>query len=218
MAYLQHDRARRPSVRTSVSACGADAQDDFPAGSLSAVLRAHLPTARLMLRPFRFSDVPAVHAYLQDPEMGRYLEGAQTPPTEPETAEIIARHILADRRQRCVWAVTVDDRPIGAVSHNFIHAHRVAEIGYSIGRADWGRGLATEAAGAVITEAFASCGDLQRIQAGIHPDNAASIRVAQRLGMTREGTLRAYAYVNGAVADEAVFAVVRDARPERGSA
>jgi RimJ/RimL family protein N-acetyltransferase len=178
MVYLQHDRARRPSVRTSLSACGADAQDDFPAGSLSAVLRAHLPTARLMLRPFRFSDVPAVHAYLQDPEMGRYLEGAQTPPTEPE----------------------------------------IAEIGYSIGRADWGRGLATEAAGAVITEAFASCGDLQRIQAGIHPENAASIRVAQRLGMTREGTLRAYAYVNGAVADEAVFAVVRDARPERGSA
>ena len=168
-----------------------------------------ITTPRLTLRGFRFSDVPEVHAYLQEPDMSRFLEGPSQPPTEEETAEIIARHLLADREQRSVWAITIDDVPVGGISIDFEKSHRIAQIGYSVKKGLWGRGLATEAASAVVDDAFAACPDLQRIQANIHPENKASIRVVERLGMEYEGTLRSYAHVGGKVADEAIYAILR---------
>lgn len=174
-----------------------------------SVLPGEIATARLRLRPFRFSDVGEVHDYLQDPDMGRYLEGRGSPPTEAETAAIIARHILADRALRCVWALTIADRPIGAISINLAKEGRIAEIGYSVKKPLWGQGYAGEATRAVVDVAFESLPDLQRMQANIHPDNEGSIRVARRAGMDYEGTLRAYSYVRGEVADEVVYAVVR---------
>ena len=133
------------------------------------MLAEEITTSRLKLRPFRFSDVPAVSAYLQEPDMGHYLEGSLSSPTEAETARIIARHILVDREERNVWAITIDDLPIGGISINFAKEYRVAEIGYSVKKALWGQGLASEATGSVIDTAFETCPDLQRIQANIHP-------------------------------------------------
>ena len=73
----------------------------------------------------------------------------------------------------------------------------------------WGQGYASEAGKAVVDAAFDAYPQLQRIQAGIHPDNVGSIHVAQRIGMEYEGTLRCYAYVKDKVADEAIYAVLR---------
>jgi [ribosomal protein S5]-alanine N-acetyltransferase len=185
------------------------------------MLSEQIITARLTLRPFRFSDVPEMFNYLQEPEMGRFLEGDSTLPTEAEVEGYIARHILVDRTQRNVWAITMDDAPIGGISINFMKNQRIAEIGYSIKKPLWGRGLATEATRAVIDAAFETCADLQRIQANIHPQNTGSIRVVERVGMNYEGTLRAYAWVAGEVTDEAVYAILRTtwlaarARPQR---
>ena len=165
---------------------------------------------RLILRPFRESDVQEVFQYLQDREMGRYLEGSTAPPTKGETAKIIARHIQVDWSQRGVWAMTINDLPVGGVSLNFLKAHRVAEIGYSVKKALWGQGFAFEAAGAVIAATLETHLELRRIQAGIHPSNRGSIRVAEKLGMEYEGTLRAYSDVRGEIADEAIYAFLRD--------
>lgn len=173
------------------------------------LLPALIATNRLKLRPFEFSDVPEFYACLQDPEMGLYLEGPDTPPALEQTAQIVARHMLVDRSERGVWAITLDDIVIGACSINFAKAHRIAEIGYSVRKSLWGQGYAREAVQAVIDAAFATYPALQRIQAGIHPHNEGSIRVATRVGMVYEGTLRAYAWVRGELADEAIYAVVR---------
>ncbi|MGE0623219.1 MAG: GNAT family N-acetyltransferase [Pseudomonadales bacterium] len=168
-----------------------------------------LSTERLKLRLYRFSDVPEVFAYLQEPDMGRFLEGSGSPPTRTEVEEIIARHILADRTQRDVWAITIDGTPIGGISINFAKEHRIAEIGYSISKPHWGRGFAGHAVSTVIDAAFETCVALQRIQANIHPKNTASIRVVEKLGMELEGTLRAYSYVRGEISDEFVYAITR---------
>ncbi len=136
---------------------------------MSMAIRQMLPeeiaTERLKLRPFGFSDVPEVFAYLREPDMGRFLEGSPLPPTEAETASIIARHILVDREHRNVWAITSGDIPVGGISINFAKEHRIAEIGYSVKKALWGQGYAGEATNAVIDAAFEACPDLQRIQA-----------------------------------------------------
>ncbi len=174
------------------------------------LLADEIVTARLKLRPYRFSDVPEMYAYLQETDGSRFLEGAGSPPTLRETEEIIARHILADNTHRHVWAITIDDLPIGAVTINFFKERRIAEIGYHIKKSLWNQGYASEAAAAVVDAAFETCPDLQRIQANIHPENAGSIHVAKRVGMAYEGTLRSYSYIAGQAADEAVYAVLRE--------
>jgi [ribosomal protein S5]-alanine N-acetyltransferase len=179
------------------------------------MLAEEITTERLKLRPFRFSDVPEVHAYLQEPDMSRFLEGSAVPLTEAETAKIIARHILVDREHRNVWAITIQDIPVGGISVNFAKEHRIAEIGYSIKKAVWGMGFATEATSAVVHAAFERYPDLQRIQANIHPQNKGSIRVAESVGMDHEGTLRSYSLVGNEVADEAVYAILRSKWPMR---
>ena len=178
--------------------------------SVRQMLPEEIATPRLNLRPFNFRDVPAVFAYLQEPAMGLFLEGPSPPPTEEETAKIIARHMLVDRQQRNVWAITIDDLPVGGLSISFEKEHRIAEIGYSVKKTLWGQGYATEATKAVVDLAFEVCPDLQRIQANIHPQNEGSIRVAKRVGMEYEGTLRSYSYVRDGVADEDVYAILRN--------
>ncbi|HEY2263676.1 MAG TPA: GNAT family N-acetyltransferase [Streptosporangiaceae bacterium] len=60
------------------------------------------------------------------------------------------------------------------------------EIGYEIRRSSQGRGLATEAAGAVLNEALAS--GIGRVWATTRPHNTASLRVAAKIGMTPRHT------------------------------
>lgn len=66
-------------------------------------------------------------------------------------------------------------------------SHRV-EIGWRLAQEAWGRGLATEAARAVLKHGFETLG-FQRIIATVQSPNRASIRVAEKLGMKAESSL-----------------------------
>lgn len=66
---------------------------------------------------------------------------------------------------------------------------RAFEIGYWIRASHTGRGLATEATAALTRVGFELCG-ADRIELHVEPRNAASARVPEKLGFTREGTLR----------------------------
>lgn len=59
------------------------------------------------------------------------------------------------------------------------------ELKYAFARSDWGRGLATEAAAATLDWGLRTHG-IREVMATIHPDNAASQRVAERIGMVRD--------------------------------
>ena len=66
-----------------------------------------------------------------------------------------------------------------------INGQPEVEIGYRLARSSWGHGYATEAACAVRDFAFASL-SIKRLIATIDPSNAASIRVAEKIGMRYE--------------------------------
>ena len=87
-------------------------------------------------------------------------------------------------------------------------AHRRCEFGYSLASSCWGRGWMTEAATAALDWAFAHL-PLDRIEADTDPRNTASIRLLERLGFTREGTLREKWRVGDEVSDSAVFGLLR---------
>ena len=166
-------------------------------------------TTRLLLRPYRKSDATEMFEYLQDPESYRFLEGPGTLLTKEQTEEIVAGHIDGASDSKRVWAVTLDDSSIGAISIKLEKEQQIAEIGYHISKVMWGQGYASEAGQAVVDRAFRVYPELQRIQAGIHPENVGSIRVAERIGIEYEGTLRRYAFIKGEATDEAIYAVLR---------
>jgi RimJ/RimL family protein N-acetyltransferase len=86
--------------------------------------------------------------------------------------------------------------------------HQTAEIGYVFHPEHNGQGYATEAGRAVLDLAFRDL-DAHRVVAYIDPRNDGSIRVAERLGMSRHGLMRDNKLVAGERRSEAVYAILR---------
>jgi RimJ/RimL family protein N-acetyltransferase len=102
-----------------------------------------------------------------------------------------------------VIADAVDDTYLGEVLL-FAHEHNCGEIAYVIAPYARGLGVATEAVRLLTEWAFASVG-LERIQLKIDPNNAASIRVAEKGGYQREGLLRSVMNIRGNRIDALIY-------------
>jgi RimJ/RimL family protein N-acetyltransferase len=89
-----------------------------------------------------------------------------------------------------------------------VHRHS-AEIGYWLGAAHWGHGIATEAVRAVTAHGFSAL-DLCRIFAGVFAWNPASGRVLEKAGYTLEGRLRQAVIKDGQALDVVVYAILRE--------
>jgi RimJ/RimL family protein N-acetyltransferase len=145
-----------------------------------------LETARLCLRPFTVADYDAIHEVYADPEVMRYVgHGAHRTPTETARALRGYADALAARGYGFVAVV---ERSSGAVVgdaglHPLAGRGPDIELGYTLARAAWGRGYATEAAGALRDHAFATLG-VPRVMAQVEPANLASRHVLEKLGMT----------------------------------
>jgi RimJ/RimL family protein N-acetyltransferase len=135
------------------------------------------------------TDAPAVYAYARDPEVTRYLAF----PTHQSIAaaeEFLARCAGPwDSGQEFCWLITLKDRDeaIGSIGCR-VGGHG-ADIGYVLAKAHWGRGYMTEAGRAVVAWASARP-DIHRVWAFCAVQNAASARVMEKVGMSREGILR----------------------------
>jgi ribosomal-protein-alanine N-acetyltransferase len=87
--------------------------------------------------------------------------------------------------------------------------HRIMELGYNIGEVWWGNGYAAEGSKVLIEYAFSNY-PIQRLQARIFSENAASYRVAEKLGMTFEGVLRSAIFRRGKHSDLCMFSILRE--------
>jgi RimJ/RimL family protein N-acetyltransferase len=84
-----------------------------------------------------------------------------------------------------------------------------AEIGYWLGEAHWGRGIATAAVRVFTEDAFDRFG-LCRIYANVFASNPGSCRVLERCGYQFEGRMRQASVKNGQVLDSLLYATVRE--------
>jgi ribosomal-protein-alanine N-acetyltransferase len=174
--------------------------------SLDAPGSIELRTARLLLRPPALSDADAYFRLASDPEFARYAVRG------PATRESIERRLA--RVQTAPWpdqpelAVLLDGVVVGRVTLGVDHPNQAAALGYGIARELWGRGLATEAARAVLDHAFLVLG-MAKVWARADPRNVGSLRVLEKLGMTREGVLRSHVIRNGERADQACYGILR---------
>lgn len=148
-----------------------------------------LQTERLTLRPFRLTDVDDVLAYANDEEWQRFLFPLSYPYERVHAEQYVDRAFLTDWDARPTFAVVLGDTVIGGINLEIDKRRHTAELGYSIARAHWGSGFATEAARTVVKWGFEThC--LAKISAQANIDNERSWRVMERIGMTKEGVLR----------------------------
>ena len=146
-------------------------------------------TSRLLLRTFNEGDVEALFGFRGDPEVMRFSI------TGPETRADIQTKYLPGCWRRYArdglgqWAVVrkSDGLCVGecGICVQEVAGEREFEVSYRLRRDSWGIGLATEAARACRDYGFKNVG-LHRLISIIESENAASIRVAEKMGMTLE--------------------------------
>jgi RimJ/RimL family protein N-acetyltransferase len=169
-----------------------------------------LRTGRLLLRPYRATDVDDVLEYAADPEWSRYLASLPASSyTRVEAEGFVASQMAVDRELHPSWAIEHQGRAVGGVNVLFAYEHRVGELGYGLAPRLWGQGLVVEAARAVLDAAFGAYPQLARVRARTDGRNAQSLRVLEKLGMKREALLRSDRLFRGELVDEVVCGVLR---------
>ncbi|MEU4566424.1 GNAT family N-acetyltransferase [Micromonospora sp. NPDC023956] len=186
-------------------------------------------TARLTLRPVTPDDLDDVCSWQRRPDVFRWTL------SEPRTREESRSSVIAMAGEDALraegdcltLAVATDAGVIGTVELVWrSQTNRTAELGYVFHPGHGGRGLATEAATALLDWGFTEFG-LHRIYARCHGRNAASARLMARLGMRQEARhVESYLF-RGEWADQLVFAILarewattatgRHARPDGGT-
>ncbi len=169
--------------------------------------RAELETERLLLRPLAFDDVDDVLAYASDPGVARYLPQLPKPYTRSNAVEFIARQTLAQWPDEATFAIVLEQHVIGSVTLR-IKDHDSGGLGYALARPHWGRGLMPEAARAVTDWGFEAHG-LNKVYAFADIRNRQSWRVMEKLGMTREGVLRAHRKFGDEYVDDVFYGILR---------
>ncbi|HEY0406840.1 MAG TPA: GNAT family N-acetyltransferase [Pyrinomonadaceae bacterium] len=146
-----------------------------------------LETERLLLRMWRESDFEEYARICADPEVMRYLGGKPYSRLEAwrHMAYLVGHWHL---RGYGHWAVEekASGRLIGRLGLQYPTGWPGFEIGWTLARESWGKGYATEGARKALAYAFTEM-DREHVISLIHPDNAGSIKVAERLGEKVEG-------------------------------
>jgi RimJ/RimL family protein N-acetyltransferase len=166
-----------------------------------------LQTSRLVLRPITLADWPAIHRYMSDGVVTRWLP-------EGTLDEAQTQAFAKKNAGRAASALAVIERESGQlVGHMVFHpwyGHATHEVGWVISPRSQGRGYATEAARTLMDFAFGTLG-CHRVVATCQPENVASWRVMEKLGMRREAHfLRGLYQETGEWWDEYFYALLAD--------
>ncbi len=143
-----------------------------------------IETERLVLRRFTLDDLDELAALRSDPLVMRYI-GLQS----REKVEQRLRYYVSHYEPNGfgMWGVVhkKSDKLIGWAGLIFLDGTPEVEVGYGVAKDYWGQGLMTEAARACLRYGFDEAG-LERIVAVAMPENVASRRIMEKLGMRYE--------------------------------
>ena len=168
-----------------------------------------IETSRLLLRPFQFSDVDDVLGYANDEQWSAFLP-VPYPYTQSDAETFIAQKTLENVSKERTWAIEYKGHVIGGINTTLDLPNRCAELGWSIARQHWNKGYATESAQAVRDVSFRTYSEINRIEARAFAENQGSIRVMEKINMTKEGCLRQNKVIKDQIHDEVWHSILRD--------
>ena len=175
------------------------------------VLSLPIESRRLIIREYTDEDWGAVYAYVKDPNFWKYQAGE--PPTEERVKALIQWTVREQKLSpRVNYYLAAQDAQSGqiigeAVLKTIPPGHGQGEIGFGVMPQHWKKWYATEIARALLDVGFNTLG-LNRIAAQCAPENKASIRVMQKLGMAREGLLREHYRVGTKYWSSVIYALL----------
>lgn len=175
--------------------------------SLANPLRLDVPG--YVVRPFQPGDRDALVRHANNWKVARNMRDRFPHPyTAAEADAWLA--LVATQSPATNFAIATADELIGGIGLTLQDDvfRRSAELGYWLGEAYWGRGIATAAVRAFTKYAF-EAHDLLRVFAGVFSWNPGSMRVLVKAGYIREGVLRQSVVKDGQVLDKMLYAATR---------
>lgn len=172
-----------------------------------------LHTERLLVRMLHEDDVDILTAYRNDPRVSA-LQSWELPYPRERAVELVTAHA---RRTDVVpggdtqVAVDLDGQLIGDVYVGLDKHAGIAEIGFTLAAAHQGKGYAMEAVSAVVDDLVDRVG-VHRIVADLSPENLASARLLERLGLTFEYVAEKAYWWRGAWDDNLYYSMTADER------
>ena len=173
-----------------------------------------LNTDRLLLQEISMADLDMIHALHSIPEVDEF-NTLGIPENREATRELIKPAIDDQnnkvRHQFC-WKITEKQ------SNTFIglagmfpsnNRFRLGEIYYKLHPDFWGQGFATEVAREQVRFGFNTL-KLHKVEAGVSTENTQSIKILEKIGMTREGLRRKILPIRGEWKDNFHYAIVED--------
>ena len=161
---------------------------------------------RVTLRPVEERDYPLIQAWQNDPDVWWRMDYER-----PFSLRDIAESEARSRREGAPFLIEAEGRPIGRIGLNrFRDRDRICSLYLFIGeRSAWGKGYAKESIATLLAYAFDRW-DLYQVELWTLADNAPAIRVYERCGFSRDATLPARSYKDGAWIDRIVMSVRRE--------
>lgn len=171
-----------------------------------------IDTQRLVLRRFKYSDDEAMLKYWISDEKIQSLYSEPVYTTKEEVKELLDKYIGSyEKDDYYRWAIIKKSSSecIGQIAYFLVDSrNNFAEIEYCIGSHFQCKGFATEATKAVIEYGFNQM-NLHKVQICTKTINVPSRRVIEKCGLTYEGTLRDYFYMNGEYVGRLYFSILR---------
>ncbi|MFN0062058.1 MAG: GNAT family N-acetyltransferase [Myxococcaceae bacterium] len=178
----------------------------------SAVLPV-IETPRLVLRALEEADAPSIFRYCSVPEIAEHTTWEAH--RSLEDSQQFIREVAFKNYARglpCPFAIVLKEQPdsvVGTVGLVWAsESNRCMELGYALDLGLRGKGITVEACRSVMSHVFESVRP-ERIQARCKTANMASARVMEKLGMQREGVLRAGSLHRGKFVDVYLYSALR---------
>lgn len=164
-----------------------------------------------IVRPWRLSDAKPIARHANNLNVARQLRDRFPHPYTVGDARTFIESIMP-AQPVTTFAIDVGGEAVGGIGFSpGTDVERFsAEIGYWLGEAYWGRGIAAEALRLVSEYAFRDCGML-RLYALPFADNQQSMRVLEKAGYEKEAILRASSVKFGKPRDQALYALINSA-------
>ena len=177
-----------------------------------------LETNNLRLREMVPADAEAVYRVFADDEVTRYYDLESFANLDQARSHIANQAIRYQRGEVIRWGISqkANDVLIGSAGLSIYQANAQGGLGYELARPYWQRGIMSEALDMVIRFGFRTL-NLNRLQALVMPGNESSAGLLAKLGFTREGLLREFAFFKGGYQDLWCYSLLRKEWEERES-
>jgi aminoglycoside 6'-N-acetyltransferase len=175
-----------------------------------------IETERLILRPLRLSDVDDLYEYQSHPEIVRYIPWPER--TREQVIEALEKHAPNSKSELkedgdyilLAWELKDSGKVIGQSNAGYESSRdQLADIGWVTHQNFQRQGFAFEATKALMAHIF-SCSPVHRIIANIDTRNPESAKLAEKLGMRREGEFKDSEFFKGDWCSMWLYAILKE--------